>query len=211
MAKAKLKWSPSHKTKIFIGLIILIVVLFFLFQYFSYRYGNRTLVFGSKESYNQNQTLHLYNLDVWVTNTRFKDIPEPQKPDLSNCDIRSESQYLQDTGPTGYKSIFGVSFCPSIMDTYNYELNISKNSRDYRVDFWYKNVSNHPINMSNYHFKLVANTDLGVGYCDIRSGTLLEKSALYSCAYSYIPKSYTGPLSLLVSSGGTQKEIHLNK
>jgi hypothetical protein len=210
---AKLKHIPRSKKLLlkriglFIGLLIILAGIFTAIQYQSYRHGNRTSLFGSKDTYYQNQTLHIYNLDVWVTNIKLNNYPVPKQPDVQQC----LSEIPVDTN-NAYEN-FGLDFrrnhCYSLQGDYTYNLKQHADSRELRVDFGYKNVVSHPINMSNYHFQLTANTDIFPSNCPVKEGTLLNGSALFSCFWTPLPKTYKGPISLIVKSGGKQKQISL--
>src|ERR1035437_3032787 len=183
--------KKSHKVLKIIGLALLLIIVIAVvlvgFDYKSYKGRDRSHLFGTLYNYTQNQTLKFGSLNLKVTSVTLSPYPNPG-PAPPPC--------IKTWGcGCGYQN----------------SLNQYQSSNILKVSYQYSNVSNHPLDMSAYVFRLIGNTPLNNnGGCDIPSGAILKSSPLIGCISNDISNTYHGPLSLVVTSGNKEKTITIN-
>lgn len=204
-----------HKHNI---ILIFIFVLSFIFigsslfiDYNNYKIGSRSLLFGTKDTYSQEQTLHFDNLDLFVTEVERRDY----KPvDPIDCERLPEKprDYRPDTDLPGFtEPQKWRDDCFSVYDNgNNYEEHVrSKDKINLLVHFFYGNRSDKVIDLNEYGIEAVANTDITYKDKKIIKGDMLAQSEEYGVFSLDIDKDYKGPFNLVVTKDGKKKNIEL--
>ena len=183
-----------------------------LLDFSNYKHGGRSRFFGTLDTYNQNQTLHLYNLNLKVTEIKVNQYDEAKL-------VADEQRCISIA--SGYHSIFGSSFDFSLNhirlceSRYTPENDASAFAQKYQqvvVGFYYENLSNQSFDFNDHNFQLLANTGLyNEMKCPLQTERTIKGSGLGSCVVEDISKSYSGPLNLEVKLYGKTKRIVINK
>jgi hypothetical protein len=194
---------------------VLIVGILVGFDYLNYKSGNRTVLFGTLDGYSRSQTLRYGNLDLKVNSVMLNSYPEPTLS-LRNCDGLST---VQSVGRLFTWSPYSqcVDMNSANTDYYNTEKSHHNSKNEISVQFEYSNISDKPINLSDYKVKLVANTALGDYSSPLKScsgmasnNSFLKGYVEKECLVKDLDKGYNGPLAFSVTKGGKEKIINLS-
>lgn len=206
------------KVLIYIVLVLAIFIgIFLVSDYINFKHGNRSHLFGTLDTYSQNQTLHLYNLDLKVTSVKVVPYDEAKLvAEEQSCINKFYAKPVQNfgSGIILWNSRF-PSEKPDCEGSYAPEYNASDFAQKYQqvvVGFYYLNVSNQSFDFNDSNFKLLANTGLyNEGKCPFQTEHVIKGSGLGSCVVEDISKRYSGPLNLEVKLYGKTKVIVINK
>ncbi len=195
----------------FFLIVFLVVGALVLLDYMRYAQGNRSLLFGTLNSYSQNQTLRFDALDVRVTSTTGKIYSSPTPDEIAfHQKCQNNQKYIVDSSGKLVSNPQSDWACnlwggSDAVDQYN---DFYQYERKLTVWFTYQNASDQPFNINSYKFTLAANTVLrNNDTCDMQSGNLLPGPPLSSCLYTDLDKNYNGPLRLLLQHNGKTKSI----
>ncbi len=179
-------------------------------DYLNYKHGSQSHLFATLDTYQQNQTLHLYNLDLKVTSVKVTPYDEAK--------LVADEQRCIDNN-SHYKSIFNSSFIDNLNNTslctrHGPENDASAFAQKYKrieVGFYYQNLSDQPIEFNEHNFQLLANTGLYNEWkCSPQSEQAIKGSGLGACVQEDISKAYSGPLNLEIKLYGKTKRIVIN-
>ncbi|HVC36512.1 MAG TPA: hypothetical protein VNE40_03690 [Candidatus Dormibacteraeota bacterium] len=191
-----------------LGLMIIFVAIIGL-NYNSYKDGNRSVLFGTLDNYTQSQTLKFGNLNLKVSSVTLKPYPKPDNIPTENCDSlktpRSTQNYLDPYGTAYYD-------CENTLNDYQNAVNNYLHTNQLTIHYTYSNISNVPMNFSDYKLTMALNTDQGSNYvsCNPPSYQILKGENETDCLSTDISNTYHGPLSLIVKNGNKEKIITLS-
>jgi len=210
----KKKRGKNHQY-LYISIFLAICISIFIFtDYYHYEHGNKSIFFGTIDTYKQNQTMHFNMFDIWVTQVERRDYPPVILIHCTDLPLK----------PIGYIPTNGLNI-PGFtepnkwqQDCYSYYKSDSNYSeyikstslKNLIVHFYYKNTSNNVASLNGYNFKLIANTKITEKDRKITGGYVLPKSQTYANISIDIDKNYNGQLNLLVTNNNVAKSIELN-
>ncbi len=168
------------------SLLIIVLGILASFDFLDYKHGNRSHLFGTLDTYTQNQTLKFSDFDIWVT--------EVERWDYCGKNIA-------DFDSSAYVSIFSNSTAwPSGIEP----------KKNLAIHFFYKNVSTKVVSLNGYRFKPVASSKIYEKDRNIIGGDVLPDASIYGDISFGITKDYYGPLSLVITKDGKKKNIQLS-
>lgn len=210
----KAKFHGTLKIIVIILLVIVIIAgLIIGFDYKTYKDGNRSYLFGTLNSYNQNQTLRFGDLDLKVSNVELKLYPKPTKPIQSDCSGLVDRMTIR--GEQVETPTVAQYACEQELIKYPIVLSHYESKNELTIKFEYSNIADQPLNLTDFKIKAIANTSLDpyispVTACSgMRQAVFLKGNTETECISMDVDKGYTGPLALSVTRDGKEKNIQL--
>lgn len=188
------KVIKRNQKRLIVGLTILAMIagVVIVSNYFNYKHGNRSHLFGTLDTYSQNQTLKFDDFDIWVS--------EVERWDFCGKNIA-------DFDPKAYQVVINPN---DLFSTNNPPVWPNGPRKNLAIHFFYKNTATKVVSLNPYYFKPVANTQIFEKDRHIRSGDMLPGSVTYANISFSMAKDYQGPLRLVVTKGSKKKSIELN-
>jgi hypothetical protein len=209
--------KPRRTMFFFILLAALLIGgILVLFEHQVYVNGNQSLLFGTRNTYTKNQTLHFNNLDLKISSVIVKSYPKPTPAKSADC----QSLFIKGAWNGFPYGGSAYSICESNIQYANKVESHYQSKDNLTISFTYNNVSDRPLNLKDYTVKIVANTSLAddpdIIYDGLRpncsglpSTEILKGNHQTTCLTMDIDKGYHGPLTLSVTSHGQEKDINL--
>lgn len=222
-------WFKHDKSKkifkiLSISILAVLVVagLLATIDFTRYRLGERSVLFGTMDTYSQSQELKIEDLNVRVLDVTLREYTKPKAPDESRC--KGLPHYVS-TGdrhfvPEYRKYIASYEACSASLSndkaTYDKQNDHYQTKNEIIVKFNYANISDKLIDLRDYKLRLIANSPLEVygkskaNCTGIAKNLFLKGYTEERCFAFDIDKGYNGPLVLRVSKDAKEKIINLD-
>ncbi len=205
--KSKKRFKLSLKS--IIGVLVVVMLLisgaYIILDYQKFRSFRQSNLFGSKDVYNQKQSLYFDDIKVTVSNVEHKEIVP--KITLESCNTNN-FKYL------GYDGIFGnseeivdsniLAQSQTCMDAYY----LRQDYKNIIVHYFIENLQKQPASIGSYTARIEGSNNIQGNNPYPKITDLLASQSRYSNFVLVVPMDADN-LALVITKNGKQKQINL--